>query len=80
MKKKLFSVLLCVLVAAFLSACGSGGGKSVDESFISSEAKGLQARLDLSDQQDKESLNDGDSFVACVDAELSSVSEYKENF
>lgn len=78
MKKKLFSVLLCVLVAAFLAACGSGGGKSVDESFISSEAKGLQARWDLSDQQDKESLNDGDSFVACVDAELSSVSEYKD--
>ena len=72
MKKRLFSVLLCIIVATFLAACGSGGAssKTVDEKFVSAAAKGLQARWDLSDKNDTEGTsNTADSFIACVDEE-----------
>lgn len=75
-KKRIFSIMICVLVATFLVACG--GGATVEESFVSDAAKGLQARWDISDQHDKEGLTDGKSFVACVDAELNAISKYKD--
>ena len=81
MKKRLFSVLLCIIVATFLAACGSGGAssKTVDEKFVSAAAKGLQARWDLSDKNDTEGTsNTADSFIACVDEELNAIAEYKD--
>lgn len=81
MKKRLFSILLCVLVASFLAACGSGGvaSKGADDKFIKAEAKGLQARWDISDQQEKEGKETtGNDFIACVDAELNEVAAFKD--
>ena len=68
-------------LTTFLAACGSGGasGKSVDESFISAAAKGLQARWDISDKQDEEgTASTAETFTACIDAELNAISEFKE--
>lgn len=79
MRKRLFSVLLCVLVATFLAACGGASSKTVEESFLSAEAKGLQARWDISDKQEAEgTTTTAESFTACIDAELNAVSEFKE--
>ncbi|MBR3126035.1 MAG: FxLYD domain-containing protein [Mogibacterium sp.] len=79
MKKRLFSVVLCIIVASFLAACGAGSSKTTDELFISAEAKGLQARWDLSDQHEKEGTTGGESFIACVDAELNPIAAYKDS-
>jgi len=81
MKKRLFSVILCVIIATFLAACGAGGAseKTVEESFISAAAKGLQARWDISTKQDEEGgTSTAESFVSCIDAELNEISDFKE--
>lgn len=79
MKKRFFSVMLCILVVTFLAACGGASGKTVDESFISAAAKGLQTRWDISDKQEAEGTTiNAESFVACIDAELNEISEFKE--
>lgn len=78
MKKRIFSLMLCILVAAFLAGCSSAS-KSVDESFISAEAKGLQERWDVSDKQEKDKVEStAETFIACVDAELNAIAEFKE--
>ena len=76
-RKRLFSLLICILATTMLVACG--GGASVEESFVKDAAKGLQARWDISDQSDTAGVTDGKSFVACVDAELDAISKYKDS-
>ena len=80
MKKRSFSVVLCILVASFLAACGAGSSsKSVDESFIADAAKGLQARWDISDKQEQEKITStAETFTACIDAELNTIAKYKD--
>lgn len=76
--KRVLVFIMCITVAICFAACGES--KSVDDSFIEAEASGLQARWDLSDQHDKDKVEDNaENFIACVDAELNKVSEFKDS-
>lgn len=71
--KRILSFILCTLLV--MSTCSCSGGKSVDEQFISSLEKGLEARWKLSDQVTTPTKEDWEKYVK---AELDEISKFKE--
>lgn len=71
--KRILSFILCTLLV--MSTCSCSGGKSVDEQFISSLEKGLEARWQLTDKTNTPTKEDWEKYVK---AELDEILKYKD--
>lgn len=81
--RKVFGIMLALLVVIGLAACGSQqqaneGPDYADDEVIGAIAKGLEARSDLIDTQTAEEQNSSDGFKAAVNAEYNVISPFKD--
>lgn len=74
--KKIMSIVLSALLAFSLFACGES--KSIDEQFMDSLAKGLEARWVLVDAEDEKEVITKEDWKGYFDAEYNEISKYKD--